>query len=72
MNKFNEEISHWREYNYIVVNDDLEVCYDRILDIMMNEKKGVSQTQNSNKIAKKIELYQTVFNQAFLCLVFIS
>ena len=23
MNKFNEEISHWNEYNYVVVNDDL-------------------------------------------------
>ena len=55
MNKFNEEISHWREYNYVVVNDDLEVCYNRILNIIMNEKKGVSQIQNSDKIAKKVE-----------------
>ncbi len=23
MNKFDEEISHWNEYNYVVVNDDL-------------------------------------------------
>ena len=55
MNEFNEEISHWREYNYVVVNDDLEVCYNRILDIITNEKKGVSQIQNSDKIAKKVE-----------------
>ena len=26
MKKFNEEVSHWNEYNYIVVNDDLETC----------------------------------------------
>ena len=31
MKKFNEEISHWNEYNYIVVNDDLETCYNKIL-----------------------------------------
>ena len=24
MKKFNEEISHWKEYNYVVINDDLE------------------------------------------------
>ena len=27
MNKFNEEVSHWNEYNYVVVNDDLNRCY---------------------------------------------
>ena len=34
MNKFNEEVSHWNEYNYVVVNDDLEKCYDK--DIKYN------------------------------------
>ena len=55
MNKFNEEISHWTEYNYVVVNDDLEICYNRIFNIMMSEKKGVSQKQNLDQIAKKVE-----------------
>ena len=55
MNKFNEEITHWNEYNYVVVNDDLEICYNRIFNIMMSEKKGVSQKQNLDQIAKKVE-----------------
>ena len=55
MEKFNEEISHWNEYDYVVVNDDLEVCYNKILNIIMSEIKGVSQTQNSDEIAKKVE-----------------
>ena len=55
MNKFNEEMSHWREYNYVVVNDDLEMCYNTILGIMLNEKRGVTQKQNSDKIAKKVK-----------------
>ena len=55
MNKFNEEITHWNEYNYVMVNDDLEICYSKILNIIMSEKKGVSQTQNSDEIAKKVE-----------------
>ena len=55
MNKFNEEISHWNEYSYVVVNDDLELCYEEILNIIKFEKKGISQRQNSDKIAKKVE-----------------
>ena len=30
MNKFSEEISHWNEYNYVVVNDDLNICYNNL------------------------------------------
>jgi len=55
MKKFNEEISHWNEYDYVVVNDDLEVCYNKILNIIMSEKNGVSQTQNLDEIAKIVE-----------------
>jgi len=54
MNKFNEEISHWKEYNYVVINDDLETCYNEILEIIINEKKGINQTQNMDEIAKKV------------------
>ena len=55
MKKFNEEVSHWNEYNYVVVNDDLEICYNKILNIIMSEIKGVSQKQNSDEIAKMVE-----------------
>ena len=54
MNKFNEEVSHWNEYNYVVVNDDLNKCYGDILSIIMSEKKGLSQKQNLSDIKKKI------------------
>ena len=42
MSKFNEEVSHWNEYNYVVVNDELDKCYNKILNIIMSEKKGKS------------------------------
>ena len=54
MNKFNEEVSHWNEYNYIVVNDNLDVCYEKILNIIKLEKKGIKERQNHNEIEKKI------------------
>ena len=55
MNKFNEEVSHWKEYNYVVINDDLETCYKTLLDIIESEKKGISQKQDLNEIANKVK-----------------
>ena len=55
MDNFNEETSHWNEYNYVFVNDDLDTCYEKILNVIKSEKRGISQNQNSNEIEKKIE-----------------
>ena len=55
MSKFNEEVSHWKEYNYIVINDDLNKCYKSILDIINSAKKGNIQTQDLDKIKEKIK-----------------
>ena len=54
MNKFSEELSHWNEYNYVVVNDDLDECYNKILGIIMSEKKGLSQEQDLSDIKNKV------------------
>ena len=55
MNKFNEETSHWDEYNYVFVNDDLDACYEKILSVIKSEKKGVRQNQDRNEIEKKVK-----------------
>mgnify|MGYP000486431132 FL=1 len=55
MNNFNEETSHWNEYNYVFVNDDLDTCYEKILNVIKSEKRGISQNQNTNEIEKKIK-----------------
>lgn len=54
MIKFNEEVSHWDEYDYVVINDDLNKCYETILSIIKLEKKGIRTKQNSDEIKKKI------------------
>ncbi len=54
MRKFNEEVSHWKDYNYVVINDDLEICYRKILDIIDSEKKGISQKQDFSEIANQV------------------
>ena len=55
MNKFSEELSHWSEYDYILVNDDLEDCYNRLLEIINTVKNKKKYNQNMDEIKKKIE-----------------
>jgi guanylate kinase len=55
MHKFNEEVSHWQEYNYIVVNDDLDKCYNKILSIINSEKKGIKVKQNLDQTKNIVE-----------------
>ncbi len=39
MSKFNDEISHWVEYDYVVINNNLEMCVNEILNIISVERK---------------------------------
>ena len=42
MKQFDKDVLHWKKYNYVVVNDDLKKCYDKIIDILdaeINDKK---------------------------------
>ena len=55
MNKFTQELSHWNEYNYVVVNDDLEECYNKILNIIISEKKGKKEIQDMKEIKSRID-----------------
>ena len=39
MSKFEDEISHWKEYDYVVTNDNFETCISEILNIISAERK---------------------------------
>jgi guanylate kinase len=38
MAKASDELSHWAEYDYVVVNDDIETCFARICAILAVER----------------------------------
>ena len=38
MTQAREEISHWNEYTYMVVNDDLAEAYDHMRSIILAER----------------------------------
>ena len=39
MSKFKDEISHWVEYDYVVVNKNLDKCVQEVLNIINAERK---------------------------------
>ena len=38
MERARAEISHWDGYDYVVVNDDVEACYDQVCEILHAER----------------------------------
>ena len=39
---FDEDIKHWNDYDYILINKNLEVCFKQIENIINNHKKKLS------------------------------
>jgi guanylate kinase len=39
MARARDEISHWAEYDYVLINDDLDLCYSRIGTIVAAERQ---------------------------------
>ncbi len=39
---FDDDIQHWKDYDYIIINKNLENCYQQIENIILSKKKEVS------------------------------
>ena len=39
-NSFDEDIKHWNDYDYILINKNLEACFKQVEQIILNHKKG--------------------------------
>ena len=43
MKQFDKDVLHWKDYNYVIINNDLEVCYNQIseyIDCELDRKKS--------------------------------
>ena len=41
-NSFNEDIKHWNDYDYILINKNLDVCFRQIESIIVKKKLSIS------------------------------
>ena len=39
---FDEDIKHWQDYDYVLINENLENCYKQIEKIIINHKSKIS------------------------------
>ena len=43
-NSFDEDVKHWNDYDYIVINKNLEICFNQIEKIISNYKKDLASS----------------------------
>ena len=55
MKQFERDVLHWINYDYVVINDDLNVCYSRIKNLINAEIKNGSKDYDLEFIRKHIE-----------------
>ena len=55
MKDFSQDVLHWEDYDYVVINDDLERCYGEVLSIIQLEKKGKKKIQKKDEIKDKVK-----------------
>ncbi len=55
MKQFDKDILHWKKYNYVVVNDNLQKCFRKIIIIINKEIKNKKYKYNKLTIEKYIK-----------------
>ena len=55
MKQFERDVLHWINYNYVVINDDLDLCYDRIHNLINAEINNGSKDYDSEYVRNHVE-----------------
>ena len=55
MKQFDKDILHWKDYDYVIINNDLEVCYDQISEYIDCETSNKKNNYNLDSIKKHIK-----------------
>ena len=55
MKQFGRDVLHWINYDYVVINDDLDKCYNKILNLINAEVKNESKDYDLEFIRSHIE-----------------
>ena len=54
MKEFKKDLSRWKEYDFVVINDDLKKCYEKIMSAIKNKKIKFDKTFIKNHIISLI------------------
>ena len=56
MKQFERDVLHWINYNYVVINDDLEACYKKIQSLIDAEINNGSKDYDSEYIRNHVDI----------------
>ena len=54
MKQFDKDILHWKNYNYVVINDDLKNCFKKIENILDSELNNKRSKYDKNSVENHI------------------
>jgi len=55
MKQFNEDIEQWENYDFVVINDELEKCYNEIIGFINKKKENLDNNYNKKNILNHIK-----------------
>jgi guanylate kinase len=55
MKEFNKDVLHWKNYDYVVVNDELENCFNIISSFIEKEINNSKTDYNEKLIAEHVK-----------------
>ena len=59
MKEFSRDVLHWINYDYVIINDDLEECYAKINNLIEAEVNNGSKDYDKDFIRKHVDLLTT-------------
>ena len=55
MKEFSRDVLHWINYDYVIINDNLEECYSKISNLIDAEINNGSKDYDKDFIRKHVE-----------------
>ena len=55
MKEFKKDLLHWKDYDYVVINDNLETCFKEISNLIESTINNSSNKYDTNLIAEHVE-----------------
>ncbi len=55
MKQFNEDIEQWENYDFVVINDELEKCYNEIIKFIHKKNENLDYDYNKDEVLSHIK-----------------
>ena len=52
--QFEKDVVHWENYDLVVINENFNKCYDKIIKYLNSTKNNVSENYDKGEIRKHI------------------